>query len=213
MSMWRRFEAMFANDAPPDASLLRLIISDYVAYYGPNTRQRVKWSVAGSWREDSSRKLALLFGPRVLHNPCLHATVMLRLASRSPNFTLGLWRTLLIAKHSIDISGPIEIGPGLVLPHPVGIGIGATVRIGRNVTIMDYASLGANVALGAWQPGDRVAPTIGDDVVIFTQSIVLGGITVGDRAVIGAGAWVDRDVAPRAVHPGRAALFRALARG
>jgi serine O-acetyltransferase len=208
--MWRRFEALFAPDARRDGSLLRLIISDYVAYYGPNTAQRVKWSVVGNWREDSPRTLALLFIPRLLHNPCLHATVLIRLASRSPEFTLGMWRTLLIAKHSIDISSKIEIGPGLVLPHPVGIGIGSTVRLGANVTILDYASLGANVALGAWKPGDRLSPSVGDDVVIFTQSIILGGIAVGDRAVIGAGAWVDADVPPRAVHPGRAALFRQL---
>lgn len=208
--MFRRIEQLFSTDSRRTGSLLRLIISDYVAYYGPNTQQRRKWSVVGSWRADPPRTLALLFIPRLLHNPCLHATAMIRLASASPEWMLGLWRTLLIAKHSIDISSKIEIGPGLVLPHPVGIGIGSTVRLGADVTLLDYASLGANVALGAWSTGDRLAPSLGNDVIVFTQSIVLGGITVGDRAVIGAGAWVDADVPARSVHPGRAAVFRRL---
>jgi serine O-acetyltransferase len=128
---------------------------------------------------------------------------------------LGLWRTLLIAKHSIDISGDMTIGPGLVLPHPVGIALGQTVRIGRDVTILHYVSIGGDVfvgkSFGPWQPRPRLCPAIGDDVVIFTQSILIGAITVGDGAVIGAGAWVDEDVPPKAAHPGRAALFRRIA--
>lgn len=216
--MLRQLESLFDTDAPGRGNgLLRLIISDYLAYYGPTTRMRRRWGVGGSRRNDSPRKLALLFIPRLAHNPCLHATVLLRLATRSPKVTLGLWRTVLIAKHSIDISRNIEIGPGLLLPHPVGISLGASVRIGRDVTLMHNVGLGGNVFVGSrYRPaaaGVQLAPSVGDDVVIFTDSILVGAIHIGDRAVIGAGAWVDEDVPPRKVHPGRAALFRALGAG
>jgi serine O-acetyltransferase len=129
---------------------------------------------------------------------------------------LGFWRTVLIAKHSIDISQNMEIGPGLMLPHPVGIALGASVRVGSNVTLFQYVGIGGNVFVTGgyrpWQPGARLCPVIGDDVVILMDSILVGEITVGDRAVIGAGAWVDRDLPPGAVQPGRAATDDASGR-
>ena len=41
---------------------------------------------------------------------------------------------------------------------------------------------------------------IGDAVTIYGQSMVIGPITVGEGAVIGARSWVDKDVPPGAVH-------------
>ena len=216
-----RVEHLFAPDAADRGdSLLALIVSDYIAYYGPSTRMRKRWGVGGrgiggGWRVESPRRLALLFLPRLINNPCLHASVLIRLAARSPRFMLGFWRTVLIAKHSIDVSHNMEIGPGLLLPHPVGIALGNGVRIGRNATIFHYVGLGGNVlgtqGFRSWKPGAQLCPVVGNDVVIFMEALVVGAITIGDRAVIGAGAWVDRDLASGAIHPGRAALFRQLA--
>ena len=216
--MLRRLESLFDPKNPRNGrNLVQLVISDYLAYYGPMTRMRRKWGVGGASKNDSPRTLALLFLPRLVHNPSLHATLLLRLAVRSPKFMLGLWRTILIAKHSIDISTSIEIGPGLLLPHPVGVSIGATARIGSDVTLLHYVGLGGNVFVGNRYrpagPGVQLAPSVGNDVVIFTDSILVGAITIGHEAVIGAGAWVDEDVPARTVHPGRAALFRRLAGG
>jgi serine acetyltransferase len=214
--MLRRLDSLFGPGAAQrGGSLLALIISDYVAYYGPQTRVRKRWGIGVGFRAESPRKLALMFIPRLINNPSLHATVLLRLASRGPRFMLGFWRTVLIAKHSIDISRNMEIGPGLVLPRPVGIGLGASVRIGTNVTIFHYVGLGGTFfvteAYRPWEPGAQMAPVIGDDVVVFMDSVIVGGINVGDGAIVGAGAWVDRDVPPKTAHPGRAALFRRLA--
>jgi serine acetyltransferase len=146
----------------------------------------------------------LLFLPRLIHNPCLHATVMLRLALASPKFTLGLWRTLLIAKHSIDIQGDIEIGPGLKLMHPFGIVLGWGVRIGSNVSILHSVTMGA---FHRHPPGVyRMSPTVEDDVTIYTQSVLVGPITVGKGSVIGAGSFVDHDIAPGTIYGCRGAL-------
>jgi serine O-acetyltransferase len=188
--MVARVISLFGTD-PRDCGngLFRLIVSDYLAYYREKERAR--------GRPESPQRRALLFLPRVLHNPCLHATILLRLALASPRFTLGLWRTLLIAKHSIDIQPDIEIGPGLKLLHPFGIALGWGLRVGSNVAILHNVSIGA----AHRQPEGvyRASPIIEDDVTIYTQSFLSGPITVGRGALIGAGSFVDYDVAPGAV--------------
>jgi len=197
--MLRRIRSLFEPSRPRDGgSLLELIVSDYLAYYVA-TPGRARWGVAGSYGADSPRRLALLFLPRLAHNPCLHAAVLVRLATKSPSWTLGLWRTLLIAKHSIDIQGGMQIGPGLVFPHPHGVTFGWGARIGRDVTILQNVTIGGLVH----RADGRVSPTIGDDVVIYGHSLVLGPITIGDGAVVGAGSWLARDLAPGEVHRGR----------
>jgi serine O-acetyltransferase len=167
------------TDRSPRSGLLGLIVADYLA------------ACRGS--DESSTRLALMFLPRLVHNPSLHATVMLRLALAGPRFLFGMWRTLLIAKHSIDLEGPVEIGPGLLLPHPVGIVFGRGTRIGADVRI------GHNVTFGGRPGRTALCPDIRDGVTIWTQSIIVGPITVGENAVLGARSWVDKDIAPGSV--------------
>ena len=50
-------------------------------------------------------------------------------------------------------------------------------------------------------------PTIGDGVRIYTGAIIYGGITIGDHAVIGAGAVVRKDVPPDCTVAGNPAFI------
>lgn len=86
-----------------------------------------------------------------------------------------------------------EIGGGLLMPHPNGIVIHPDVRIGPNALIMQQATLGAN---------HGAVPTIGGHVDIGPGARVLGGIVVGDHALIGANAVVLSDVPAYAVVAG-----------
>lgn len=84
-----------------------------------------------------------------------------------------------------------RIGPGLKLPHPVGIVIGAGARIGSNCTIYQQ------VTVGGARRGDYQAnryPCIGNDVVLYAGARLLGDIRVGDRVEVGANAVVRSDV-------------------
>ena len=187
--MLERVLALFDPKAPqPRSGLLALIISDYVAYYRD--------------RKQFPRKMALLFLPRLFHNPSLHATTLIRLALASPRFTFGLWRTLLISKHSIDISRDIVIGPGFVLPHPVNIVLGWGMEIGANVTVLHDVTIGGRRPIDLSSPMRR-PPTeelglpfcvIEDGVTIYMKSSIMGPLTIGQGAVIGARAWVEEDV-------------------
>jgi len=199
--MLDRIVALFDPDRPDvPTGLLGLIISDYVAYYRA-TPGRLRWGAVGSYGHDSPRRLALLFIPRMVNSPCLHATALIRLATHTPRFLLGMWRTILIATHSIDISVGLDVGPGLVLPHPVGIVLGAGLRMGRNVTIMHHVSIGGLIQ----REEGRYSPRIGDDVVIYGHSMVLGPIAIGDGSIVGAGSWLAKDLGPGEVHRGQLA--------
>lgn len=93
-----------------------------------------------------------------------------------------------------EIHPQAVIGPGLNLVHPVGVVIGAQVRVGARAWIYQGVTLGSGVL-----PGQ---PVLGDDVAVFAGAKVLGGVTVGDGAVVGANAVVVRGVPAGAVARG-----------
>ncbi len=92
---------------------------------------------------------------------------------------------------AIDIHPGAKIGRNFFNDHGFTV-IGETAEIGDDVTIYQ------NVTLGGTNPADGVAgkrhPTISDGVIIGSGAQVLGPITVGPRARIGANAVVTRDV-------------------
>jgi serine O-acetyltransferase len=89
-----------------------------------------------------------------------------------------------------DLAPSAEVGPGLALPHPVGVAFSA-VRIGSRVRVMGGARLGGG---GYDDPSRDGLPTIGDDCYIFDGAKVFGSVTIGDRVVVGTNSVVSRDV-------------------
>jgi serine O-acetyltransferase len=91
---------------------------------------------------------------------------------------------LLAMAYGVHISPLARIGPGLALPHPVGIVLGGTV-IGEGVTIYQ------NVTIGQARRKDKaVFPRIGNDVTIYAGAVLVGDIEIGDGVVVGANAVV-----------------------
>lgn len=90
-----------------------------------------------------------------------------------------------------------EIGRGAHFEHNYATYLNAE-HIGRDFYCLQ------NVTLGNGRGG---RPTIGDSVHIYTGAIVYGGITIGDRAVIGAGAVVRKDVPPDCTVAGNPAII------
>ena len=85
-----------------------------------------------------------------------------------------------------------RVGPGLVMRHPQGIVLGAGVRIGSDCTILQHVTMGERNADG--ETGDHRYPVLGNEVVGGAGAVLLGGVRIGDRAVIGANAVVTKDV-------------------
>ncbi|MBI2914550.1 MAG: serine O-acetyltransferase [Firmicutes bacterium] len=91
----------------------------------------------------------------------------------------------------IEIHPGARIGDGLFIDHGMGVVIGETAEIGEDVTMYQGAVLG-----GTGKERGKRHPTVGDNVVIAAGAKILGSFRVGDRAKIGAGAVVLREVPP-----------------
>jgi serine O-acetyltransferase len=88
----------------------------------------------------------------------------------------------------VSIHPSASIGTRVFLDHATGIVVGAYAIIGDEVTILQNVTIGRKQAL----PGR--APRIGRGVLLSTGATILGDVSIGDFAKIGAGALVEHDV-------------------
>ena len=94
---------------------------------------------------------------------------------------------------AIDIHPGAKIGRNFFLDHGFSV-IGETAEIGDNVTIYQSVTLGGtNPSTGV---GGKRHPTLHDNVVIGSGAQILGPITVGEGAKVGANSVVTKDVVP-----------------
>jgi serine O-acetyltransferase len=92
---------------------------------------------------------------------------------------------------AIDIHPGAKIGRNFFIDHGFTV-IGETAEIGDNVTIYQCVTLGGtNPANGV---GGKRHPTLEDDVIIGSGAQIIGPITIGKRARVGANAVVTDDV-------------------
>ncbi|MFT4613370.1 MAG: serine O-acetyltransferase [Bacteroidia bacterium] len=97
----------------------------------------------------------------------------------------------------VDIHPAAKLGQGIMLDHATGVVIGETAVVGNNVSILQSVTLGGT----GKDEGDR-HPKIGDGVLISAGAKILGNITVGEGAKIGAGSVVLEDVPPHTTAAG-----------
>ncbi len=136
---------------------------------------RSRWEILlypGLWAVGYHRIAHWLFGKRLFF--------MARAVNHFSRFLTG-----------IDIHPGAKIGKHLFIDHGFTV-IGETAEIGDNVTIYQCVTLGGtNPANGV--PGKR-HPTLCDNAIIGSGAQILGPITVGPRARVGANAVVTDDV-------------------
>jgi serine O-acetyltransferase len=91
----------------------------------------------------------------------------------------------------IEIHPAARIGDGFFIDHGMGVVIGETAEIGNAVTLYQGVTLGGT----GFATGKR-HPTVQDNVTIGSGAKLLGPITVGHGAKIGANTVVIHDVPP-----------------
>jgi serine acetyltransferase len=90
---------------------------------------------------------------------------------------------------SCQISGQVDAGPGLRLPHPQNIIIGMGTRLGRDCSVYHNVTFARSTLRVGVQMAD-----VGDRVVFGAGVTVMGAVRIGDDAILAAGAVVTKDV-------------------
>ena len=146
----------------------------------------------------------------LLAYPGFHARQYHRLAH-----TLFRWRVPVLPRlishcsrffTGIEIHPGATIGEGFFVDHGMGVVIGETSVIGDNVTLYQGVTLG-----GTSQQHVKRHPTLGNNVVVGVGAQIIGDITIGDDAKVGAGSVVVNSVPPHATVvgvPGRVVAMR-----
>src|SRR3989337_2810182 len=105
----------------------------------------------------------------------------------------------------IEIHPGATIGEGFFIDHGMGVVIGETAAIGKDVTLYHGVTLGGT----SWKKGKR-HPTLEDNVIVGAGAAILGPILVGENSKIGSGSVVNKEVPPNSTVvgiPGRV-VFR-----
>jgi serine O-acetyltransferase len=94
----------------------------------------------------------------------------------------------------VDVHPGAQVGPGVFIDHGVGVVIGETAVLEREVMLYHNVTVGS---VGWWNPkviAGRRHPVIGHHTVLCTGCLVLGPVSVGPNCVIGANSIVLADV-------------------
>lgn len=151
----------------------------------------------------------------VLTSPGLHAIALHRLANAL--WRRGLFLPARLVSHvnravtGIEIHPGARIGKGVFIDHGMGVVIGETATVGDNVTLYQGVTLG-----GTGKERGKRHPTVEDNAVVGVGAAILGAVTIGEGARIGAGSVVLKDVPPHATAvgmPARAVSWRDPASG
>lgn len=134
----------------------------------------------------------------IISYPGFYAVAAYRLANALLKLDIPLLPRLMAEyaheRTGIDIHPGATIGESFFVDHGTGVVIGETTVIGRNVKVYQGVTLGALSVKKKMQNVKR-HPTIEDDVVIYSNSTILGGDTVvGQGSIIGGNVWLTSSV-------------------
>ena len=165
----------------------------------PKIREKLHTDVIAAYNGDPAAKS---FGEVIFCYPSIRAISNYRIANALLHLNVPLIpRIITEMAHSetgIDIHPGATIGSYFTIDHGTGVVIGETAIIGDNVKMYQGVTLGAK-SFPLDEEGNPIKgiqrhPHIGNNVIIYSNSTILGTIKVGDGAVIGGNLWIDTDV-------------------
>jgi serine O-acetyltransferase len=165
----------------------------------PDIREKLHTDVIAAYNGDPAAKS---YGEVIFCYPSIRAISNYRIAHALLRLEVPLIpRIITEMAHSetgIDIHPGATIGEYFTIDHGTGVVIGETAIIGNNVKMYQGVTLGAK-SFPSDENGNPIKgidrhPHIGNNVIIYSNTTILGRINVGDGAVIGGNMWVDTDV-------------------
>jgi len=165
----------------------------------PEIRNNLHTDVIAAYNGDPAAKS---YGEVIFCYPSIRAICNYRIANALLHLNVPIIpRIITEMAHSetgIDIHPGATIGRYFTIDHGTGVVIGETAIIGENVKMYQGVTLGAK-SFPLDEDGNPIKgidrhPKIGNNVIIYSNSTILGNIKVGNGAIIGGNIWVDSDV-------------------
>lgn len=165
----------------------------------PELREKLHKDVSAAYNGDPAAKS---LGEVIYCYPSIKAITNYRIAHALLKLEVPIIpRIISEMAHSetgIDIHPGATIGEYFMIDHGTGVVIGETSIIGNSVKLYQGVTLGAK-SFPLDENGNPIKgidrhPKIGNNVIIYSNSTILGNIKVGDNAIIGGNIWVDTDV-------------------
>lgn len=169
--------------------------------YLPELKQQLEMDVEAAYNGDPA---AESYDEIICCYPVIKAMINYRVAHKMLSLGISLIPRIITEKaHSetgIDIHPAASIGHHFTIDHGTGVVIGATCIIGNNVKLYQGVTLGAK-SFPLDEKGNPIKgiprhPIIEDDVIIYSNSTVLGRITIGRGSIIGGNLWVTKGTEP-----------------
>ena len=165
--------------------------------YLPELRRMLALDVEAAYQGDPA---AESIGEIICCYPSLKAITYHRIAHKLYELQVPLLpRIISEIAHSetgIDIHPAARIGESFFIDHGTGVVIGATCIIGSRVKLYQGVTLGAKsfpkADDGSLIKGIERHPIIGDNVIVYSNTTLLGRINIGESARIGANMWIYR---------------------
>ena len=166
----------------------------------PHVKQLLSTDVKAIFNSDPAAKS---YGEIIFSYPAIRAILNYRIAHELYLLEIPVIpRIITELAHSetgIDIHPGAQIGEYFSIDHGTGIVIGQTAIIGNHVTLYQGVTLGAKSFTldEAGRPVDVPRhPILEDHVKVYSNSSILGRITIGQGTVIGGNVWVTNSVPP-----------------
>ena len=167
----------------------------------PELRRKIQLDTIAAYNGDPA---AESYDEIICCYPVIKAMINYRVAHKMLSLGISLIPRIITEKaHSetgIDIHPAASIGHHFTIDHGTGVVIGATCIIGNNVKLYQGVTLGAK-SFPLDEKGNPIKgiprhPIIEDDVIIYSNSTVLGRITIGRGSIIGGNLWVTKGTEP-----------------
>lgn len=138
-----------------------------------------------------------------LSSPGLYAITTYRIANFFYKKGIALIPRILTEiaheRTGIDIHPGAKIGESFMIDHGTGVVIGETSEIGNNVKIYQGVTLGA-LSVDKSLSRKKRHPTIADNVVIYANATILGGLTfIGESSIIGGNVWLTKSIPSQSI--------------
>jgi serine O-acetyltransferase len=167
----------------------------------PHVKHLLSTDVIAAYNGDPAAKS---YGEAIFCYPSIIALTYYRIAHELYLLDVPLIpRIITEMSHSltgIDIHPGADIGEYFFIDHGTGVVIGETTIIGKNVRLYQGVTLGAKSfpldENGKPIKGIARHPIVEDEVIIYSNSTILGRVTIGKDSVIGGNMWITHDVPP-----------------